>query len=61
MILVHMCPHKEWFISIEYCDEGLVMLGNDQTCPVKRIGNVKLKMHDGAVGILQGIRYIPKL
>ncbi|GMY16411.1 beta-adaptin-like protein A [Fagus crenata] len=33
-------------------------MGNDQTCEILGIGKIKLKLHDGTVRFLTGVRYI---
>ncbi|GMY35240.1 transposable element gene [Fagus crenata] len=33
-------------------------MGNDQTCEILGIGKIKLKLHDGTVCFLTGVRYI---
>ena len=38
-----------------------MILGNDQTCEVKGIGNIKLKVTNGNIKILTKVRYIPKI
>lgn len=37
------------------------MLGNDESCKVKGIGSVKIKMFDGKLRILTNARYVPEL
>ncbi|KAL5554002.1 hypothetical protein UlMin_041403 [Ulmus minor] len=57
----HMCPHKEWFYTYQPCDVGTVLMGNDASYKVIRIGTVKIKMYDGIVRILGNVQHIPKL
>ena len=57
----HMTSHKDWFLSYKDINGGKVLLGNNQECKIKGIGNVKIKMHDGTVRILLAIRYVPDL
>lgn len=56
-----MHPHKNWFLSYKNCEEGRVLLGNDKTLKVVGIGSIKLQLTDGAVRILQEVRYVPEL
>ena len=37
------------------------MLGNDQVCEVKGIGEIKLKMSNGSIKIQTEVRFIPKI
>ena len=53
----HICSHKSWFQNLESC-QGLVMLENDQTCEVKGIGEIRLKMINGSIKILTEVRFI---
>lgn len=57
-------PHVSTQTTVDqyeiYC-EGSVILGNYHTFLVKGIETIKLKMHNGAVMILQDVWYIPKL
>lgn len=53
-----MCPNKEWFYNLEDLEEGLVYMGNDQTCEILGIGKIKLKLHDGTVRSLTKVRYV---
>ena len=36
-------------------------MGNDATCPVIRIGTVKIKIFDGVVRVLSNVRHVPDL
>lgn len=53
-----MCPIKEWFYNLEELEEGLVYMGNEQTCEILGIGKIKLKLHDGIVRSLTKVRYV---
>ncbi|KAL1536649.1 Retrovirus-related Pol polyprotein from transposon TNT 1-94 [Salvia divinorum] len=54
----HMSPHKEWFMNLSR-SEGSVLLGNNQICQVKGIGDIKIRTEDGSCIILTQVRYIP--
>ena len=30
----HMCPHKDWFVTYETVDTGVVLMGNNAECKV---------------------------
>ncbi|KAM0995986.1 hypothetical protein ACFX2C_006047 [Malus domestica] len=57
----HMTPHKDWFSSLKEFDGGVVFMGDDNPCTTKGIGTVCLKLHDGMVKELTGVRYVPNL
>ncbi|KAM1838444.1 hypothetical protein ACFX14_020106 [Malus domestica] len=57
----HMTPHKDWFSSLKEFDGGVVFMGDDNPCTTKGIGTVRLKLHDGMVKELTGVRYVPNL
>jgi len=48
----HMCPHRNWLVTYEPVDTGIVLMGNDTECKVVGIGTVKIKTHDGVVRTL---------
>ncbi|XP_041999943.1 uncharacterized protein LOC121749440 [Salvia splendens] len=50
----HMCPNLDWFQDLVECG-GSVLLGNDNTCSIKGIGGIKLRMNDGPVRILSDV------
>lgn len=49
---MHATPNKSFFQSLNLCDDGIVMLGDLTTLPIKGIGNVPLRMHDGKIRVL---------
>ncbi|KAM2059174.1 hypothetical protein TB1_030778 [Malus domestica] len=57
----HMTPHKDWFSSLKEFDGGVVFMGDDNLCTTKGIGTVRLKLHDGMLKELTGVRYVPNL
>ena len=54
----HMCPNREWFLSLTKLDGGIVLMGNDNPCKIEGIGRIRLKLHDGTVKVLKDVRYI---
>lgn len=57
----HICPFKNWFIDLHMGELGSVVLGNNEICTVKGIGNIKFRMNDGSFKILSEVRYVPAL
>ena len=55
----HMTPHKEFFTTMKR--GGSVTLGNDDTCMVVGIGSVTMRMHDGVIRVLDGVRHVLNL
>ena len=45
----HMCPRRDWFITYEPVDTGVVLTGNNVECKVAGIGTVQIKTHDGVI------------
>jgi hypothetical protein len=57
----HMCSHRNWFISYQCIDEGVVFMGNDIPCKTVGVGSVRIRMFDGIVRELTYVRHVPKL
>lgn len=57
----HMTPSHSWLHSYKELDEGKVLLGNNKQCDVVGIGEVKLKLANETVKILQEVRHVPDL
>jgi len=36
----HMCPHRDWFVTYDPIDTGIVIMRNDTKCKVAGIGTV---------------------
>ncbi|KAG8643378.1 hypothetical protein MANES_11G033850v8 [Manihot esculenta] len=53
----HMFVNREWFSTYEPIID-IVLMVNNESCEVRGIGTVKLKMHDGVIRTLTGIRHI---
>ena len=43
----YMCPNRDWFITYQSIDEGVVLIGNVMSYKVADIGTIRIKMHDG--------------
>ena len=56
-----MTPNKDWFHTYRLVNSGFVLMGNDLSCKVVRIGNIRIKMIDGVVRTLCVVRHIPDL
>ncbi|ONK81628.1 uncharacterized protein A4U43_C01F31260 [Asparagus officinalis] len=57
----HVTPRRDWFASFERLDGGVVVMGNDQSCGIYRIGTIRIQMHDGVVRELNEVRFVPQL
>ncbi|GJS41666.1 retrovirus-related pol polyprotein from transposon TNT 1-94 [Tanacetum coccineum] len=57
----HMIPHRSWFTTYESFNGGNVYMGNHSICPVIGKGNIQVKMHDGVVRTITGVRHVPDL
>jgi hypothetical protein len=57
----HMCSHRNWFISYQSVDEGVVFMGNGFPCKTVGVGSIRIRMFDGIVRELMDVRYVPEL
>jgi hypothetical protein len=57
----HMCSHRNWFISYQYVDEGVVFMGNGIHFKTIGVGSIRIRMFDGIVRELKDVRYVPEL
>jgi hypothetical protein len=57
----HMCSHRNWFISYQSVDEGVVFMGNGIPCKIVGVGSIRIRMFDGIVRELMDVRYVPEL
>ena len=54
----HMTPNKDWFNTYNLVNFGSIMMGNDASCKVVGIRNIKIKMFDGVVRTLCDVRHV---
>lgn len=57
----NVCPHKDWFTSLEKLDSSSVVMGNYYVRRIAGIATVKKQMHDGVVRDLSDIRYVSSI
>jgi len=57
----HVCSRKEWFASFKAKKGGIARLGDGTACKITGVGTVKIRMYDGTVRTLGGVRYAPRL
>ncbi|KAL8142902.1 hypothetical protein V2J09_015934 [Rumex salicifolius] len=57
----HMTPYREWFETYKAENLGSVSLGDDKTCGIMEIRQIKVLMHDGIIRTLTEVRHIPAL
>ncbi|KAL5574232.1 hypothetical protein UlMin_023829 [Ulmus minor] len=57
----HMCPTRDWFKEYKEIDGGKVLMGNNIAFQIIGIGNISIRMFDGSVKILSGVRNVPNL
>jgi len=57
----HMCPPRDWFVTYEPVNTGIVLMGNDTECKVAGIGTIQIETHDGVVRTLSKVRHIPDI
>lgn len=51
----HMTCNKDWLSDFKQLEGGKVIMGNSQTCQVKGVGKVNIKMFDGIVRTLKDL------
>lgn len=56
-----MCPDQKWFHDLIEKESGSVLLGNNKSCKVMRIGNIHLKLVYGCLRTIESVRYVPEL
>jgi hypothetical protein len=56
-----MCSHRNWFISYQSVDEGVVFMGNGIPCKTVGVGSIRIRMFDGIIRELTDARYVPEL
>ena len=58
----HICPRRDWFSSFQELERGdFVLMGNDHKCSIGGIGTVRIRMSDGVIRELVGVRFVPQL
>ncbi|GKF49264.1 retrovirus-related pol polyprotein from transposon TNT 1-94 [Tanacetum coccineum] len=57
----HMTPHQSWFSTYESFNGGKVYMGNYTICTVIRKGNIRVKILDGGVRTITGVRHVQDL
>nr|GEW71301.1 retrovirus-related Pol polyprotein from transposon TNT 1-94 [Tanacetum cinerariifolium] len=57
----HMIPYRSWFTTYESFNGGNVYMENHSICHVIGKGNIQVKMHDGVVRTITGVRHVPNL
>ena len=56
-----MTLHCDWFCTYKPISEGSVFMGNDHALEIAGIGAVKIKMFDGSIHTIQGVRHVKGL
>nr|GEX69890.1 retrovirus-related Pol polyprotein from transposon TNT 1-94 [Tanacetum cinerariifolium] len=59
--LKNKLEREELFTTYESFNGGNVYTGNHYICPVIGKGNIQVKMHDGVVRTITGVRHVPDL
>jgi len=60
-VTYHVCPKRDWFSSFKNLDGCFTVMGDDHPWNVKGVGTVRIKMIDGIVQELKGVRHVPQL
>lgn len=56
-----ICPNRDWFDTYEPCDGASVLMGNEAACKTIGMRMIKIRMVDGVVRTLGGVRHVPPL
>ena len=57
----HVTPHQKWFTRYNAKSTNCVWIGNDFSCDIKGIGDIKLKFQNGATFVFKDICHDPEL
>ena len=57
----HMTPNKDWFDTYRLLNSAYFLMGNDVSCRVVQMGNIRVKMFDGGIRTLCDVRHVPDL
>ena len=57
----HMTCKWDWLSDFHELEGGKVIMENNQTCQVRGIGKINIKIFDGVVRTLKDVRYVPGL
>ena len=57
----HMTPCRGWFCTYEPVLEGFVFMGDDHTLEIAGVDTIKIKIFDGSIFIIQGVRHVKGL
>jgi hypothetical protein len=53
-----MCSSKHLLSRLGEFDKGVILMGNDDFCWIKKIGTIHFKMHNRVVKTLIEVQYI---
>ena len=56
-----MTPRKDWLLNLQHIKGGKVLIGNNQSYNIARIGSVRFKMWDGTYRTLDNVRCVSNL
>ena len=56
-----MTSRREWFHQYEPVSRGLVYMGDNHALEIVGIGTIKIKMYDGIICTIQGVRHVTGL
>ena len=57
----YVTPNKDWFDTYRLVNSSYVLMGNDASCRVFRMGNIRVKMLDGVIRTLCDVRHVTNL
>ena len=57
----HMCPDRSWFYNYRETEPRKVYMGDNNSQNVIGVGDIAIRIYDGAVTQLRNVRYVPNL
>ncbi|OVA06751.1 zinc finger protein [Macleaya cordata] len=57
----HMCAHRSYFDKCVGCGGGVVLTGDGSELSMKGVGEIRIRMFDDKVQILQGVQHVSGL
>jgi len=56
-----MTPNRDWFHTYEPISGGTVFMSDNHVLEIAGIGTIKLKMYDGLIRTISGVRHVKDL
>ena len=57
----YMTPRRDQFCTYEPISVGFVFMGNDHALEIAGVGSIKIKMFNGSIHKIEGVRHVKSL